>query len=84
MYKGDIGKVRIAIDAAIGYGDLTFVFNDKRKTFRRIKVWGKPNLADNYIFLKNIVEQFGDRVIKISKSEPTMVSRASTLIYLKN
>lgn len=85
MYRGDTGKVRIAIDStdATKKGFDPFIFNDKRKTFRRIKVWHRPELADNYNFLKNIIEQFGDRVIKISKTERQGRYAGSTLIYLK-
>ena len=68
-YVGDIGKLRKVLHK-INYNPSIRIFNDKRKTFRRLKIWHISQDIDFILLTKYINEEFSSRVIKIT-IEPT-------------
>lgn len=59
-FRGDTGKVRKVIASFGGYADAQ-IFNDKRKTFRRIKIWTVAEFMFTSPFKAALAKEFGDR-----------------------
>ena len=82
MFRGDTGKVRKVIFKMGGNEDC-YIFNDKRKTFRRLKIWTAKEFMYTYTFKEELAKIFGDRFID-AKPIKTYRGKYSYAIYLKN
>lgn len=85
MFKGDLGKVRKVL-TQIGMNSDKIMFNDKRKTFRRIKIWNFDKKMTKK-FQEAIAKEFGDRYITSKAFDSTIYGRydrKAFAIYLSN
>jgi hypothetical protein len=83
-FKGDTGKVRESLEA-IGLDPEKWIFNDKRKTFRRIKINHAISNSKLDLFEIELRKRFGNRFKFVENSHCLNYHNTfATKIYLFN